>query len=196
VLRRSGAAGNDLAVDVSYRWSAAEQGLTLDVEVLPAPQPPVDDQRRTWARIGVDLLLPDRFGQVSWAGLGPGPKYPDTGQAQRLGWFSAAVEDLQQVRPRPQEDGARAGVRELTLRDPASGEQLEVSGEPFSFTLRRWSQPALAAARHPFDLVADGRLHLMLDHLQHGIGTASCGPGVLPAYRLTPRAARFSFLIR
>ena len=86
-------------------------------------------------------------------------------------------------------------MRELTLRDPASGEALRLSGEPFSFTLRRWSQAALAAARHPFDLVPDGRLHLMLDHAQHGIGTASCGPGVLPAYRLTPRAARFSIMI-
>jgi beta-galactosidase len=187
VARRSGVPGSDLAVDVRYRWSGDDHGLALDVEVSPD-----GDWPGSWARIGIDLTLPDDFTEVAWAGLGPGPKYPDTGQAQRLGWFVAGVDDLQQVRPRPQEDGARAGVRELVLRDPGSNRALTVRGEPFSFTLRRWSQPVLAAARHPFDLVADGRLHLLLDHVQHGIGTASCGPGVLPAYRLTPRAARFS----
>jgi beta-galactosidase len=44
----------------------------------------------------------------------------------------------------------------------------------------------LAAAEHDIDLQPDGRLHLTIDHRQQGIGTASCGPGVLPAYALDP----------
>ena len=80
VVRRSGLIGDELAVDVSYRWSGDEQGLTLDVEVVP-----VGDWPGTWARIGLDLTLPDRFGEVAWAGLGPGPKYPDTGRGPAAG---------------------------------------------------------------------------------------------------------------
>ena len=41
----------------------------------------------------------------------------------------------------------------------------------------------------PTDLRPDGRLWVNLDLAQQGIGSASCGPGVLPAYRLDPAPA-------
>ncbi|WP_345632237.1 glycoside hydrolase family 2 TIM barrel-domain containing protein [Rugosimonospora acidiphila] len=186
VVRRSGTAGRDHAVDVTYRWESDGAGLRLAVEVNP-----VGPWTGTWARIGIDLTLPATLTEVEWAGLGPGPKYPDTGQAQRQGWYSATVADLGVDYVRPQENGARAGVSRLRLRDPASGRELTVRGPEFSFTARPWSQRALASARHTFDLAPDGRLYLMLDHAQHGIGTASCGPGPLPRYTLTPGPARF-----
>jgi beta-galactosidase len=31
-----------------------------------------------------------------------------------------------------------------------------------------------------------------IDHAQNGLGSASCGPGVLPAYRLAARPTTFS----
>ncbi|MFE3881418.1 hypothetical protein ACFXPQ_00560 [Streptomyces lydicus] len=37
-------------------------------------------------------------------------------------------------------------------------------------------------------------LWLHLDHAQHGIGSQSCGPGVLPQHRLEVAPARFSFV--
>jgi beta-galactosidase len=187
VVRRSGVAGLDHAVEVTYHWSSAGSDLALAVDVVP-----VGAWTGSWARIGLDLGLPATLTEVEWAGLGPGPKYPDTGQAQRRGWFTATVADLGVDYVRPQENGARAGVTRLRLRDPDSGREVRVSGPEFSFTVRPWSQHALAVARHTFELRPDGRLHLMIDHAQHGIGSASCGPGVLPAYRLAPRAAHFT----
>ncbi len=191
VVRRSGAAGRSHFVDTTYRWSSDGTGLSLAVEVQP-----VGAWTGTWARVGLDLTLPASLTEVAWAGLGPGPKYPDTGQAQRWGWYQASVAELDVDYVRPQENGARAGVSQLRLRDPDSGAQLAVSGPEFSFTARRWSQQALARAGHTYDLVPDGRLHLTLDHLQQGIGSASCGPGVLPGYRLTPQACRFELHFR
>jgi beta-galactosidase len=179
---RYGAAGTDWLVDVDHRWEGAR--LTVDVR-------PVGEWTGTWARIGVDLILPGSLTHVEWTGLGPGQKYPDTGQAQRLGRFAATVAELPVEHVRPQENGARAGVTDLLLRSADGAERLRIWGPEFSFTARPWSQRALAAAAHATDLVPDGRLHLQLDHAQHGIGTASCGPGVLPRYRLTPRAATF-----
>jgi len=37
------------------------------------------------------------------------------------------------------------------------------------------------------------RIWLNLDHGQQGIGSASCGPGILPRYRLNAAPASFSF---
>ena len=60
-------------------------------------------------------------------------------------------------------------------------------GDPsFGLTARRWTTAELDPARHRPDLVPGERVQVNLDLAQHGIGTASCGPGVLPPYRLDP----------
>jgi beta-galactosidase len=186
---RYGMAVFDHVVDVRYTWRSDGTSLALAVAVEPGP-----NWTGTWARIGFDLTLPDSLQSVRWTGLGPGPKYPDTGQAQRRGWFEHSVSELQVNYARPQENGSRAGVTELSLVDAGSGTGLTIRGEGFSFAVRPWTQAALAEASHPFDLAADGALHLTLDAHQHGIGTASCGPGVMPAYRLEPQSAAFAIV--
>jgi beta-galactosidase len=175
-------------VDVSYLWSSDGVRLELVAKVEPGP-----GWGRNWARVGFDFDLPGELSQVQWAGFGPGQKYPDTGMAQRLGWFGASVEELQVPYVRPQENGARAGVSTLRLDGQGSG--LAFSGDGFSFTARPWSQEALAAATHTPDLVADGMTHLTLDAAEQGIGTASCGPGVLPPYQLAPAPLEFRVVI-
>ncbi|HEY1531566.1 MAG TPA: glycoside hydrolase family 2 TIM barrel-domain containing protein [Galbitalea sp.] len=189
VVHRYGSPTVDHVVDVTFTWRSSGASLVLDVRVEPGP-----DWSGTWARVGFDLTLPASLTDVRWAGLGPGPRYPDTGQAQRLGWFEHTVAELQVDYARPQENGSRAGVTELALTDPRSGTGLTVRGAGFSFSLRPWSQAALAAAAHPFELEPDGRLHLTLDARQHGIGTASCGPGVMPQYRLEPQSVDFAIV--
>ena len=45
-------------------------------------------------------------------------------------------------------------------------------------------------------LVPGDRVWVNLDLAQHGIGTASCGPGVLAPYRLQAEPARFAVTLR
>jgi beta-galactosidase len=189
VCERYGAPVFDHMVDVTYTWHSDGTALSLDITVAPG-----QNWSGTWARIGFDLTLPGSLDTVRWVGLGPGPRYPDTGQAQRKGWFEQSVAGLQVNYARPQENGSRAGVTALTLAGRTSGAELTVRGDGFSFAARPWTQAALAAAAHPFDLVPDGLLHLTLDARQHGIGTASCGPGVMPQYRLEPQSAAFAIV--
>ena len=82
---------------------------------------------------------------------------------------------------------SRAEVRWAQLTGQGPGLRLE--GRPhFAFTARPWTSEALAAGRHPPDLVPDSDwVWVNADAAQQGIGTASCGPGVLPQYRLEPR---------
>ncbi|GAB3922634.1 beta-galactosidase [Microlunatus endophyticus] len=178
ITTRYAAPSFDRFIDTTVTWRSDGRRVTAEVALeLSGEWPP------NLARIGLDFALDGGYDRLAWAGLGPGQQYPDTGQAARLGYFSASVDELQVPYVRPQENGSRQAKR-LTLS--GGGRDLTLSGDDFSFAARPWSQAVLAAAEHAIDLEPDGRLHLTIDHRQQGIGTASCGPGVLPAYALDP----------
>jgi beta-galactosidase len=137
------------------------------------------------------MSMPSSFGRVEWFGLGPGEAYADTRRAALVGRYSAAVEDLQTPYVFPQENGNRADVRWATLTN-SEGVGLRITGHPvFDLTVRRWTTEDLDAARHTSELRPRDRIWVNLDLAQNGIGTASCGPGVLPQYRLEPAPVTF-----
>ncbi|MFE6775577.1 glycoside hydrolase family 2 TIM barrel-domain containing protein [Streptomyces sp. NPDC057702] len=187
VESRVAPAATDRALSVVYHWTATGARLRLSVSVIPE-----GDWDFPLPRLGVRLGVSAGLGEVEWYGGGPGEAYPDTGAASRLGRYARSVDALQTPYVRPQENGARADVRWARLRG-ADGGWLRVAGEPpFWFTARRWTSEELDAATHTPDLVPGDRIWLNLDHRQHGIGTQSCGPGVLPAHRLDAGPATFS----
>ncbi|HBF84695.1 MAG TPA: hypothetical protein DD420_33635 [Streptomyces sp.] len=61
---------------------------------------------------------------------------------------------------------------------------------PIGLALRPWSSEELTRATHAHEPRPDGRTHITLALATHGVGCASCGPGVLPAHRLTPNRSR------
>ena len=192
VRERVAPAVTDLGFAVTYRWSAASagpagHGLRLEVTVepeqeLPCPLP----------RLGVVFTLPRDLDTVTWFGRGPGEAYADTGYGTWVGRFRLGVDDMQTPYVHPQENGQRADVRWATLTG-AGGQGLRLEAEPaVGLSVRRWSTAALDAARHTVELADEGCLFVHVDAAQHGIGTASCGPGVLPAYRLDATATSFA----
>ncbi|MFG2860908.1 glycoside hydrolase family 2 TIM barrel-domain containing protein [Streptomyces sioyaensis] len=189
VRTRIAPAGSPLALWAVYHWTAQPDRLRLELSVEPEGDWPVP-----LPRLGVRMLVCGSLGRAEWFGGGPGEGYPDTLAAARVGRWSMPVEELQTPYVRPQENGARPGVRwaELTRAD---GSGLRIEGDPdFFFSARRWSAEELTAARHTTDLRPGEDLWLHLDHAQHGIGSQSCGPGVLPQHRLEAAPARFSFM--
>jgi beta-galactosidase len=180
-------AATDLGVATTYRWSAVPGGLRLEVQVVPEGDWPCP-----WPRLGLRMAVPAGLRRVEWFGRGPGEAYADTGRAARVGRFAATVEALQTPYLRPQENGNRRDVRWATVGD-GHGTAIRLEGEPtFDLTVRPWTSERLDQARHPTDLRPDDRVWVNLDHAQQGIGSASCGPGVLPAYRLDPAPATFA----
>ncbi|MEU7003374.1 hypothetical protein [Nonomuraea sp. NPDC046570] len=67
-------------------------------------------------------------------------------------------------------------------------------GDAAPLRARRWTTAELDRARHLTDLRPGDLVHFNLDLAQHGIGSASCGPGVLPAYEL--RAGEAALTLR
>ena len=174
-----------------YTWTAEGDRLRLRIDVTPDGEIPCP-----LPRLGVTMALPAGLGAVEWFGGGPGEAYPDSRQAARIGRFSSTVDGLQTPYVVPQENGNRADARWLRLTDP-DGKGIRVDGDPaFDFTARRWTAADLEAARHTTDLVAGDLVHLTLDVAQQGLGSASCGPGVLPQYRLPAQKTEFTLWFR
>lgn len=175
-------AGVDHRLETVLDWTS--DGTVLSCSVTVTPQ---GEWAGDWARVGLEFSLPWAANGVEWDGLGPGQHYPDTGQAARLGTFRVdSARDLHTDYVLPQENGSRAQVNRVRLDGPAGA--LQVAGERFSFTGSPWTSAELHAAQHTVDLPERREFtRLTVDLAEHGVGTASCGPGVLEAYRLSPR---------
>ena len=198
VRSRVAPAAADFGFAVRYSWSAVGpggpddvHGLRLDVTVTPEQELPCP-----LPRLGVRLALPRHLDTVTWYGRGPGEAYRDTGYGTWVGRFRRTVDELQTPYVHPQENGNRADVRWATITDP-TGAGLRLEGDPtIDLTVRRCSTEQLDAARHTVELVDEGRLFVNLDVAQQGIGSASCGPGVLPQYRLAAEPTSFAAVLR
>jgi len=186
VRTRVAPAGTELALKTTYSWRSEGPQLRLAVSVEP-----VGPWALALPRLGLRMGLPGQFGLVEWYGLGPDESYADSRRASRVGRFNATIEELQTPYVFPQENGNRMATRTLQIRTP-QGDGLRVDGDiPFAFTARRWTTESVDLARHSVDLRNSERVWLNLDHAQNGLGSGSCGPGVLPEYQLEPATIDF-----
>ncbi|BCL26785.1 glycoside hydrolase family 2 TIM barrel-domain containing protein [Streptomyces aurantiacus] len=192
VRTRVAPAASEVGLRTVYRWTSDGTRLRLTVSVAPE-----GDWNVPLPRLGVRLGL-TAGDRVRWHGGGPGEGYPDTDSASMLGRWESTVDELQTPYVRPQENGARAAVRWAEIGTGPGLRALRVEGEPeFWFTARRWTSEQLDAADHLTDLTdltPGDTVWVNLDHGQQGIGSQSCGPGVLPRYQLWARPAQFSFV--
>lgn len=190
VRGRLGFDGSDLGYATTMRWTAAEGAVSLAVEAEP-----LGNWDIPLPRFGIRLALPARFADVEWYGPGPGEAYSDSRQAARLGRWRRSIEEMQTPYMMPQENGNRIDARWLALSD---GERmLRIDAHPHvDFTVRRWRSEDLDAAQHPYDLQPSDRVWLNLDAGQSGLGSGSCGPGVLPAQAMLPATFRYAVTFR
>ncbi|HEY3715480.1 MAG TPA: glycoside hydrolase family 2 TIM barrel-domain containing protein [Jatrophihabitantaceae bacterium] len=190
VRSRVAPAATDVGMLTTYRWTADGAALVLTIEVEPD-----SDWTVPLPRLGLRMVLPASVADVDWFGAGPGESYVDSAQAARVGRFRRTVDDLQTPYAFPQENGNRRLVRWAELRGPDGG--IRIDGDPtFELTVRRWTTEDLDAARHPTDLVPRDEVYVNIDLAQNGIGTASCGPGVLPQYELPAAPATWTVRLR
>ena len=144
-------------------------------------------------KIGIQFSIPSEFSMVEWFGLGPGESYPDTRMAGKVGRFCKSIDELYTPYVYPQENGNRSDVRWVSFCD-LRGSGIMIHGAPMiNFSAHRFTTQDLTVAKHTYELPARDEITVNLDYRQNGIGTASCGPGVLPQYQL--KAEKFDFKV-
>lgn len=169
-----------------------DQQLTLAQDLPPLP------------RVGVRLDVPGGYEHFSWLGRGPHESYPDRKSGARLGLYHSTVDAEYVPYIHPQEHGNKTDVHWVALTD-AQGAGLLAASHPFSdgapepqlnVSAQHLTAHDLATAAHTFELQRRQDITLNLDMAQAGLGSAACGPGVLPEYELTGRSYRWRVLLR
>lgn len=199
---------NDQAVSVTIKQRIGAPMLAWGIQVTTVYQVnntgevkltvtgiPLNNHPRTFPRIGLELVLPNSFRLVKWNGRGPGESYADSKEAARFGVYTKPIEDLSFNYIYPQENGNRTDTKWIGLVNE-KGNGLRVTGnQPFDFSARYYTQTNLDEAKHTYDLKKTQEVYLYLDKQQHGIGSASCGPDVLPEYELIAEPFTFNFVL-
>lgn len=182
---RSRAAGRatDRGFWLEHRWTPRDHGVRLEMSIEL-------DGDIDWSlpRLGYSLAIPcaDALdAPVEWFGLGPGEAYSDSHQAVHVGRWQSRVSDLQTPYIVPQDNGVRRDVRWMTVG--IGSDRLHIAGDPtLHVAVRPWSNQHLASVRHRHQLRPDGLLWMHLDAGYDGVGSATCGPGVLPQHQFRP----------
>jgi beta-galactosidase len=177
---------------VEHHWdrSVADDGSVVYRHTVIVPEE-LDDL----PRIGVTFALRGRFGQLRWFGRGPGENYPDRRSGSTVGiWTGAPDESPYLV---PQEFGLRTDCRWFELVDTEAHSAVRIDvirPHVLHCSATHYTAADLYAAATATDLRPREEMIVHLDVAHRGLGTASCGPDVLPQYRIRP--GRYDFAYR
>lgn len=184
---------------------SASGALTIHTHLIPTGFYP-----KHLPRIGFDIALTNSLSHAIYFGLGPGESYPDKHSAQRVGIYTAPVDQLYTPYEVPQENGNHMGARWVKMLDERgngvratrmttsnAAAQISERGwedEQFHWAASRYSAAELTRARHPHELVASpDTVFWRLDVETAGVGTGACGPGVMEKYQVKCREVEFRF---
>ena len=162
--------------------------------------------------IGMNLVMPRAFDQMSWLGRGPQENYWDRKTGAFVGLYSGTVADQYWAYVRPQENGNKTDVRWASITN-AGGAGLLFVGEPlfeisahhnimedFESVERsdgRQADGVKAINRHINDVKERDLTSVNINDKQMGVGgDNSWGAWTHPEYRLTGKAYSYSFRMR
>lgn len=140
-------------------------------------------------RIGVSYRATSSMaGKVQYLGR-DGETYADRKTAGRIAKHSTTpISDFHHYIV-PQSTGNHTDVRTVTFADNMT----VTSDRPFQFSATPYSDADIDKAKHINELTDDGLVTVHLDAEQTGVGTATCGPDVLPKYRISIVPTEFTF---
>lgn len=163
-------------------------------------------------RIGMYLILPTDFENVTWYGKGPEETYWDRKTGQLTGIYSGKIKDQFHRYIRPQETGNKTDVRwmkleskNITLTTTTTSSLLNSSVWPFKMAEIDLKDNEITdsasglvpiTTKHGADIKIGRNIQWNIDYLQMGVGgDTSWGRLVHPKYTITPQTYTYSFII-
>ena len=150
---------------------------------------------KSMARLGITFEMKDTYENVTYLGRGEHETYTDRNQSGKIGVYKTTPERMFHYYVVPQSTGNRTDVRWMQLTDKDGKGCWIEANSLFQFSTVPFSDVILEKARHINELKRDGKITIHLDAEQAGVGTATCGPGVLPSYLVPLTKQTFDFTI-
>ncbi len=150
---------------------------------------------KSMARLGITFEMKDTYENVTYLGRGEHETYTDRNQSGKIGVYKTTPERMFHYYVVPQSTGNRTDVRWMQLTDEHGKGCWIEANSLFQFSTFPFSDVILEKARHINELKRDGKITIHLDAEQAGVGTATCGPGVLPSYLVPLTKQTFDFTI-
>jgi len=145
------------------------------------------------AKIGYQIKLNRLYDQASWYGLGENSTYSDRKELGKIGYYQkSAYEMFDHSFEIPQETSNRMGVKWSTVTNYEGIGFMFKSDSIFNFSAYPYNDMEIDKARHSNQLKPCDFVTVNIDHLQTGLGTATCGAGVLPQYLLDKKYYEFN----
>ncbi len=138
-------------------------------------------------RLGYNFVFADDNLAFAYFGMGPDECYADSCHHGRVGFFDSCAANEYVPYLRPQEHGNHLRVRRLSLENGLSFDGA------FECSVSRYTPQELEGAAHSYELPETAHSLVRIDYKNSGIGSASCGPELGEAYRLSEKHIRFSF---
>ncbi|MDA8020631.1 MAG: DUF4981 domain-containing protein [Thermoanaerobaculia bacterium] len=215
-------AGRDRTVRRVEHWQNSDRDVEIYVtSILPAGQSkhvakyhvfgngevvitntltPGDIDLPDLPKFGMTLTMPPTFDQVQWYGRGPHESYSDRKTGAAVGVHDQKVADMYYPYIRPQENGNRADVRWVTLRNAEGLGLLAVGDSLLNISALSYADEDLDEGdrktyRHVYDLQPRDQIYVDLDSQQMGLGgDTSWGAVIHPQYRIPAQA--YSYRVR
>ncbi len=153
-------------------------------------------------KIGMQFRVPWDYKKVSYFGKDT-ENYPDRNASGKRGLYKVDALSLFEQHVVPQDNGNHSDTRWLALMDDGGTVRDEsqiglfiTMSEPFNFSIYKYDDDNLTAARRINQLEATDFLTVNVDYKQAPIGTATCGPGVDEKYVLKNQVYEYTVLLR
>ena len=143
-------------------------------------------------RLGYEFTLPVDNDNFTYYAMGEMESYCDMNCHAKMGMYSSDADSQYVSYVYPQEHGNHYKARMLTMNSGLSF----VTNMEFEFNVSSYTSDMLTNAMHTDELKKNGKTNVRIDYTVSGIGSNSCGPELLPQYRLDEKEIEFEFYIK
>ena len=133
----------------------------------------------------------EKKNKFKYFGRGEAENYCDMKEHTKIAWFESSSDKEYVPYVMPQEHGNHIRTKLLRM---GSGLTFATNGE-FEFNVSEYTADELTRAMHTDELHKNGKTNIRIDYKVSGIGSNSCGPGLLEKYRLDEKKFSFEFYI-
>ena len=161
-----------------------------DIVVTNSFTPANNDAVGDIAKVGMRMVVPSAYENVTYYGRGPQENYVDRKTGARVSIYRDTVTNMFEDKyVRPQENGNRSDVRWTALTNGENGKGIMIAAEgTMDMSALHYTSEDIHKTwndfGHPHQVPKTEDVVLSVDTAQRGLGNASCGPGPLGQYTL------------